>query len=135
MKYFKRSLLDGLRDESDPGWMKAIEDYREYLAEVMDKLPEEVQDYEMEGFHDQALVDISFKPDDQEVTIKLGNGQVLTYRRVRQFSYSGSSVSEQKPNVWLYDELELLPNGLIEFRLLLEDGEVGILAASVHMNQ
>lgn len=135
MKYFKRSLLDGLRDENDQDWMKAIEDYREYLAEVMDKLPEEVQDYEMEGFHDHAVVDISFRPDEEEVTIKLGNGQVITYRRVTQFSYSGSSVSEQEPNVWLYDELELLPNALIEFRLLLEDGEVDILAASVHMNQ
>ncbi len=133
MKYFTRKLLTGARNSQDKEWMQAINAYREYVSDVLGTLPLPVQEYEIAGFHDEDIIEIQENKKEGTVRVVFGNGDSLLYSRVKQLAYSGASVTDETPNVWLYDELEKINKDTIEFRVLLEDGELAVRAANVQV--
>ena len=117
---------------------KTIDDYTIYLATIRHRIPPALVD-EYLNTHDSRLQQLSVDIDRREALLELANAQLNTAQnrwitgRV-QLRYSGvhAVLSTADPNVGLpgphgygdlgYDEVEVLPNGLIEHRFIFSTG-------------
>ena len=135
MKYFKRSLAF---DDSETGgkkWDQALCEYCNYTESIIPKLPDCTKEYlVLSSYHDAVLWKIEYDKQQKQLKLHFYDHPALLYLGVEKFLYaSEEELSCEEPDVWLYDEIELLPNGFIEFRVLLELGDLTILASDVQI--
>ncbi len=131
MKYFKRRLLKGHRCFGEE-WMEAMNAYYHHLESIQSILPESAtllcNHMKRRTFHDATVEHILRGPGTQ-VTIDLDDRR-LEFIGVHQYDYSGNSKEE---NSWLYTEIDIADKGAFELRVLLEDGELSIIANEVRL--
>ncbi len=117
---------------------KTIDDYNIYLATIRHRVPPALVDESL-GTHDSHLRQFSVDIDRKEAVLELdyaelNTGQNRWVKGKVQLRYSGvhAVLSTADPNVGLpgphgygdlgYDEVDVLPNGLIEHRLIFSTG-------------
>ena len=151
------SAADGEADSADEEWERAIEDYREYLATIRDRLPSQVSDLADLDLHDAELLGFNqttepvFAGDHRKVPTWLGLGiltlragdEIITlfyllhddmdrYQAFGSWPFSGERVH------WLYEELEVTeqdPRSYVH-RILFSDGTaLKIRFASIVVNR
>jgi len=140
MKFFTRDLFAAfasdearIAEQADEAWESAIERYRKHLARIKKQLSHELQklagdvclhDARYLGFSKIAgpfsgagVAIIMLKRQDDFV--------VLFYLLVNEPTFSTAQPGpafDVKEVVWLYDEVDALPNGVFSHEILLSDG-------------
>jgi len=134
MKYFKRSII-GSDSISKKKWDQALDAYRDYTSSILDDLSESTQEFlVLTSYHDAALCDFEHDTNKRTLILRFHDHAPLRFAKVEDVKYTGNErITQEQPNVWLYDEIEVLPNHLIKFCILLEDGELKIRAGSVEV--
>lgn len=129
MKYFTAKRLASGNNEE---WSRALGAYESHIATIQDRLPESVKRWhEMRGHripeHDDVLDVIERTGrDTAHVTGPWGR---LEFVGVREFHCT----ADEPEVVWLYDELDLAPDSRFELRVLLEHGELKVVARELRL--
>lgn len=142
MKYMTRDRLDAFRNQDEKiakasrdEWRIAMDRYRKYVHDVFESLPPAVREYLKEKarctFHDEEITSLSYDKAQRCLLITAHERCILQYEEVNNVRVSDLNPSNENPTAWLYDEIELLSDGSVEFRILFEEGELSFLARSV----
>lgn len=140
MKYFKESAFSTPSDGSEEWFIRkelhdeaANKSYRKYLSSVRKRLPNGTKDYlGYSGLlHDEGVCQIENCERDGKVFLRFLAMPPLCFTGVREFLYEGDMIDASYPVSWLATEVELISNECVEFRILLESGELLIQCKDV----
>jgi hypothetical protein len=134
MRFFKRKTLKRGGEE----WRNAIAAYWRNWESILPFLPESAIALENHmkryTFHDAWIEGIA-RQTHSELTIDL-NDRRLEFDGVRNFTCSEEMtptwLHDETP-VWLYDEIDKAPQGGFELRVLLDQGELSVVAKEVRV--
>ena len=122
MKFFKRSFM--LRPNA--GGVEAGEAYRAYLATIEHLLPSSAREFDTkERLHDCGVDKI--EKTRGSLVLELDSFR-LTFGDVSKFVAPAEGLVE---NMWLYSEFDTAPRGRFVLRVLLDEGELEVEAATI----
>src|SRR5262245_29464738 len=124
MKFFKRSVM--LRPSGDAE--RAIKTYRAYLATIVHLLPVSAREFDRKSrLHDSVVSKIG----------KSGAGLImeldlfkLDFSGVSRFVAPPDALNER---LWLYSEVDAAPRGRFVLRVLMDEGELEVEAATISL--
>ena len=120
MKFFKRSVM--LR----PGGDSPVKAYRAYLATIEHLLPSSAREFRAKArLHDFVVGKV--EKTRRDVVLELDPFR-LTFGDVSKFVAPAEGLVE---NMWLYSEIDTAPRGRFVLRVLMDEGELEVEAATV----
>ncbi len=122
MKFFKRSVM--LRPNA--GGVEAGEAYRAYLATIEHLLPSSAREFRAKArLHDSGVDKI--EKTRGSLVLELDSFRV-TFGDLSRFVAPAEELDEA---VWLYSEVDTAPRGRFVLRVLMDEGELEVEAATV----
>ena len=122
-------------------WENMCSEYNQYYREIANVLPTSMVEFKKCSIHDAIILDIQ-RPKEDELIIELdgssgcyecyrgGNFKVL-FEGIKVLDMPEDSISK----LCLYEEVHLCEEGKFDYRLLLEEGQMRIIADHVQVIQ
>jgi hypothetical protein len=120
-------------------WEKMCNEYNQYYRKIVNSLPTSMVEFKKCSIHDAVILDIQ-KPKEDELIIELdgssccyecyrgGNFKIL-FEGIKLLDMPKNSISK----LCLYEEVHLCHEGKFDYRLLLDEGEMRIIADHVQV--
>lgn len=135
MRFFTRDWASGGRDDAHADTV--LDEYRAHCARIASCVPEQLSEFmETVSLHDGLIVEGTFDAGQQRLDLTIRCGDLQSgYRDVR-LAYSGvklrpaeldgaSTILNRPESEMLYDEIDVLPEGLLAHRMLFwPSGEI-----------
>jgi len=147
MKFMTRELYQGLQNEPasaefanfDARWKSACEAYRARYQAIRMRLPTQMQRFSEETLHDGKVRTVDRRSPSELVLVVDARQNPWGPRGIFRIRFTGVRLVEGTDNLvgddWLYEEVDLHPDGGFDYRVMFWRSDFRIVADDVDVRE